>query len=159
MSTSENDTPLDLLAGTRDMVASMSKPSEEAAKAKTSYTPDQLVIFDSLMTKGTYESTVKLGKGKVTWRTRTSQEQDVIYRMVDNEGFTTPVAAAAAFRKLNVAYAIINFMGKEAGSDVRDRLKLINGLPQPIMSALERSLSKFDEMVDRAVEEVGLENF
>ena len=34
MSTPENDTPLDLLAGTRDMVASMSKPSEEAAKAK-----------------------------------------------------------------------------------------------------------------------------
>ncbi len=159
---SKDEIPMDLLAGARDIVAGMDpraekNPDEKTAKKEPS--AEQLVIFDALMTKGTYEASYRFGKSKVTWRTRTSQEQEAIYRMVDNEGFSTPVAAGAAFRKLNVVFSLVNFQGKEAPKDVRERLGLVNSLPGPILSALENSLGKFDETVAKAVEEVGLENF
>jgi hypothetical protein len=156
------DIPMDLLAGTREIVAGMdpnAKKEEKEGSAKKEPTAEQLVIFDALMTRGVYEASSKFGKSKVTWRTRTAQEQEAIYRMVDNEGFSTPVAAGAAFRKLNVVFSLVNFQGKEAPKDLRERLGMVNALAGPILNALEGSLSKFDDTVAKAVEEVGLENF
>lgn len=162
MSEANKEIPLDLLAGTRDILSNMDPNAgkEDAdKKPKKEPTAEQLVVFDALMTNGGYEATSKFGKSKVTWRTRTSQEQEAIYRMVDNEGFSTPVAAGAAFRKLNVVFSLVNFQGKEMAKDVRERLTFVNALAGPILNALESSLAKFDDTVAKAVEEVGLENF
>jgi len=154
----------DLLA---DLESTAPAPVEDQMTKKDDdgITPEMLVIFDSLMTTGKYEETVALGKrgGKVTWRTRTSVESDAIMRMVDNQGFSTPVAASSAYRKASILVALVNYRGTDLPPVDREglpkRRAFLDKLPQEFVTFLEQSLAQFDNKVAEAVRMVGPENF
>lgn len=153
---------LSIVNGLRDLVAEEEKPKADAKKdTKEEFPQDELLyIYDNLLTQGRHMETVSIGKRvKVTWRTRTTGEANAVHRIIDSAGFSTFIAAQNHTNVLNMAYSLVNYCGKDMNeAKTADKKAFLEGLPEPVIVMLSKTLADFDYKVAKAIE-VGQANF
>lgn len=134
------------------------KPEENKPKFSKE---ELLAIFDEMIFSGSYEEEVSLrgGKLKVTFRSRTAEETTSISKDIDGTSFNLISTLQERRALLNLAYSLVKYAGKDlSGMSAEDRVKYVGKLPTPVVGALSVALSNFDQKIDAACVE-GEANF
>lgn len=122
-------------------------------------------IVDALFTDGVYTEEFKLGrKRSVTFRTRTSKEEQRLRQKLHNLGEATVDQREYLILMHNLATSIVSYADTDlsAGTDeaaYQQRFEYVNSLPAPVVSMLSTCLSRFDYKVMVACSEPVLKDF
>lgn len=135
--------------------ATMVSPDEEGPKKEEpKYSEDELLnIFDEIIFQGNYEEniSVKNGKLKIAFRTRTAGEYSAITDELDATKANLISTLSEKRQLLNLHYALTKYQGQNLGNMKFDeRVKFINQLASPMVGLLINALAKFDEKIFEA---------
>jgi hypothetical protein len=132
---------------------------EKGAKSKWSK-EDLLKVFDDLMFAGEYSEEVLIkGRLKVTFRTRTAEEQVDISKFLDQSQFNLILTVQEHRALYNLRASLINYNGRDLSHvDAEEKMKFINKLNIQVVSAVSDALAQFDAKVEAACREAE-ENF
>jgi len=125
------------------------------------------VILDSMMTKGYWDKSYVLLRGRLhaTLRTRDAYNVTRISKALDLRRNPTNTAFAELVFNYNLAGSMVKYQevtlpfpeGKATLETIEDhfqkRLEFIDRLPSPVVSALYSALSNFDQIVSAALYE------
>jgi hypothetical protein len=132
------------------------------APAKPKYDKAELLaIFDEMIFSGEYTEEVSLrgGKLKVVFKTRSAEDTTTITRELDGKNFALISTLQEQRALKNLAYSLVMYAGKDIKDmSVEDKAKFIGRLPEVIVGILSEALGKFDSKTYAACQE-GEANF
>lgn len=122
---------------------------------------DALTIISEVFDNGFYEKTYQVTpKHSVTFRTRTTSDQDRVLRRIESDAPQYPASISQLLAKYNIAASIVKFKGEDLSKrDFEDKYKMVANLPEVVLRLLSTKLIKFDQMMLAVLDEGAVENF
>lgn len=136
-------------------------------------TRDQaMIILDNIMVNGLHKESYRIGKTRVTLRTRTTVDADRLMEILQDQQPETTGVYAHLVTRVNLAASIESYGATKFAHTTptednratldyewRERYKFCASLPAPAFYTLGQVLQKFDSRVGLACDARGVENF